>query len=397
MNDTSKKAGKKQKRMSRVDLQAFLLTAIMVVLSCVLIFLINYTLSYQDMIDSLQERARGIYRYLEQNLDEESFSQLNVPGDMKGGEYHAMKEMLEDTKSAASVRYLYTAKRTDTGEYIYLVDGLPAENEDFRNVGDPIEPEIIPDIERAYRNEVVLPEQIKDTSWGNIFISYFPIHTGIGEGEVIGVVGIEFDAEHQYRTFRWLSMATPAIIAICCVAAGIVAAFLFKRISNPAYRDLANTDLLTGLNNRNSFNVMLNNLEALPDKAGIGVLVIDLDNLKQVNDLLGHPAGDEYIRAGGSLVQEFIHSPNVLYRVGGDEFAAVMREATPEGLLKLVDEINEAAGDFHDQNGTRVGLSVGSAVFRPGEDKGVDDVVRRADEEMYRVKRMKKSGGNGER
>ena len=65
---------KKQKRLSRVSMQAFLLTAVMVVLSCLLIFAVNYTLSYRDMIDSLQERARGIYQYLEQNLNVESFS-----------------------------------------------------------------------------------------------------------------------------------------------------------------------------------------------------------------------------------------------------------------------------------------------------------------------------------
>ena len=46
---------KKQKRLSRVDIQAFILTAVMVVLSCILIFSINYTLSYKDMIDSLQD------------------------------------------------------------------------------------------------------------------------------------------------------------------------------------------------------------------------------------------------------------------------------------------------------------------------------------------------------
>ena len=305
---------KKQKRLSRVSMQAFLLTAVMVVLSCLLIFAVNYTLSYRDMIDSLQERARGIYQYLEQNLNVESFSSLNIPDDMRDEEYRELKKMFENIKSVTGVRYLYTAKQADTGEYIYLVDGLPSENEDFRRVGDLIEPEIIPDIERAYQNEIVLPEEIKDTSWGNIFISYFPIHSDAGNGEVIGVVGIEFDAEHQYRTFRWLGMATPAIIAVCCVVAGIIAALLFKRISNPAYRDMANTDLLTGLGNRNAFNVALNNLEALPDKTGIGIVIIDLDDLKQVNDSLGHPAGDEYIRAGGSLAQRFIKPPDVLYR-----------------------------------------------------------------------------------
>ena len=91
---------------------------------------------------------------------------------MRDEEYRELKKMFENIKSVTGVRYLYTAKQADTGEYIYLVDGLPSENEDFRRVGDLIEPEIIPDIERAYQNEIVLPEEIKDTSWGNICLLY---------------------------------------------------------------------------------------------------------------------------------------------------------------------------------------------------------------------------------
>ena len=381
---------KKQKRLSRVDIQAFILTAVMVVLSCILIFSINYTLSYKDMIDSLQDRALGIYDYLEDNLDEESFRSLNVKSDMQSEEYREMKKMFKNIKSATGVRYLYTAKRNDAGEYIYLVDGLPSESEDFRNVGDLIEPEIIPDIERAYRGEIVLPEQIKDTSWGNIFISYFPIHAGSGDDSVSGVVGIEFDAEHQYQTFRWLKLATPIIIIVCCVVSGIIAAILFKRISNPAYRDFANTDMLTGLNNRNSFDVMLHNLEALPNKEGIGFIVIDLDGLKQINDSLGHAAGDEYIREGSRLLQRFIRPPDVLYRIGGDEFAAFVRGRNFAGLDALAESIEEASADCKTKNGALVRLSVGCAVFRPESDVSLIDVMNRADQAMYHMKKMKK-------
>lgn len=116
---------------------------------------------------------------------------------------------------------------------------------------------------------------------------------------------------------------------------------------------MANTDLLTGLGNRNAFNVALNNLEALPDKTGIGIVIIDLDDLKQVNDSLGHPAGDEYIRAGGSLAQRFIEPSNALYRVGGDEFAAFIRQTCAGELSDLVRSMEEAATDFRDENGAQ--------------------------------------------
>ena len=96
---------------------------------------------------------------------------------MQKEEYTSTKSMLESAKNTAGVRYLYTAKRTADGEYIYLVDGLPSNSGDFRNAGDLLEPEIIPDIERAYQNQVVMPEEIKDTSWGYV-LSLIHIYPG---------------------------------------------------------------------------------------------------------------------------------------------------------------------------------------------------------------------------
>ena len=59
--------------------------------------------------------------------------------------------------------------------------------------------------------------------------------------------------------------------------------------------------------------------------------------------------------------------------------------------------VEEAEGDFYDRNGLRGRLSVGCAVFRPGEDAGIADVIERADEAMYRMKKAKKERGNGEK
>ena len=74
---------KKRKKLSRVDVQVWIMTAIAVVASCGLIFFLNYSLSYNDMIDTLRERSQGIYDYLEQYLDKDSFLYLNSAEDMQ--------------------------------------------------------------------------------------------------------------------------------------------------------------------------------------------------------------------------------------------------------------------------------------------------------------------------
>ena len=136
---------------------------------------------------------------------------------------------------------LYTAKQNEAGEFIYVVDGLPSDAEDFRFAGDPIEPEIKGDMQRALDGEVVLPDNIKKTDWGKIFITYVPIHDG---ERVVGVLGIEFEAEHQYNTYRNLRLATPLIVLFACLVSAGLALVFFRRVSNPTFQDMANTCLL---------------------------------------------------------------------------------------------------------------------------------------------------------
>lgn len=125
-----------------------------------------------------------------------------------------MKEKLKEVKASTNVRYLYTAQRNENGEYVYLVDGLPSDSADFRNPGDKIEQEIIPELQAALNDKIILPNQIKNTEWGPIFISYFPIHEN---DKVVGVLGIEFDASHQYRAFQMIQIGTPIIAVIACL------------------------------------------------------------------------------------------------------------------------------------------------------------------------------------
>lgn len=383
------------KRLKRVDIQVTILTGIIVICSCSLIFWLNYTMSYNDMIHGLQDRVMSIYTYLESSVTAASFEDINVREDENSLIYQRTKTTLKNVKNTTGVMYLYTAKQAEDGSYIYLVDGLPSTNTDFRHVGDPIEPEIIPDIERALRGEPILPDKIKNTSWGYIFISYLPVYS---EGRLVGVVGIEFPAEHQYKTFMFMRVISPIVIILACFAASAVAVIIFKRISNPTYRDLANTDLLTGLKNRNAFDIDLNNLNNQKLCLGAGIICLDLDRLKIVNDTYGHQAGDDYIKSACRLFEQFMADGYVLYRVGGDEFAAIIREFCIEEvqwaageMIRWMDEKNEIA----DAEKPVPNFSIGYAAYDPEKDKDLTDTWKRADQAMYEQKKRKKNEMTG--
>lgn len=377
-----------KKKIARVDLQVFLLSAAIIILSCGFVFHINYNLTYKSMIEDLQKRALNIHDFLEHRLENASFYELNDRNDDKTSLYHDSKIILEDAKNVTGVRYLYTAKVTDDGSFIYLVDGLPAESSDFRYIGDAIEPECIPDMQKALSGERVLPAKINSTTWGSVFISYFPMHDG---DKIIGVLGIEFDAQTQFHTYRQMAIVTPAVILISCLITACIAVLLFRRISNPSYRDMSNSDMLTGLKNRNAFQVDLHNMEQSAAKNATSLISVDLDNLKSVNDTFGHAAGDQYIQIASRILQSSINIPATLYRIGGDEFVVITQNRNLSRLDEFFAEIDRKAEEESKRHKFVISLSSGYASFDPTVDKDLSDTLKRADTLMYENKQMKKS------
>lgn len=375
-----------KKRKSRVDWQVSVLTAAIVIVSCSLIFFINYRLSYNNMIDELQSRASTIRDTLEDEMIREMFTELNVREDDQSELYQIAKDKMEDIRKVTSVRYLYTAKKTTDGDFIYLVDGLPSDNDDFRYIGDLIEPECIPDLQRALNGETVLPNEINHTTWGNVFISYFPI---VEDDEIAGVLGIEFDANRQYATFRTMRIVTPLVILAACFVAAFIAIKLFKRISNPTYQDLANTDFLTGLKNRNALEVDLSNFE-FAGEYPFSVLMLDLDGLKQVNDNYGHSAGDQYIKRCCDIIRSCIPDDSAVYRMGGDEFIVILKNYTPDYLKDMVHTMVHKVKEENEKQAYLFSISIGYAVYDTTVDKNVLDTIKRADSSMYEYKKKHK-------
>lgn len=378
--------GNYRRPLSRVDFQVFLMTALIVIFSCTLIFYINYKLSYNGMVSALQERAKNIHDFLERDLDPESFQTLDNREDDSSMPYISTKRALERVREAAGVRYLYTAKENAQGQLIYLVDGLPSESGDFRYVGDLIEPECIPDMQRALKGQTIFPEDITETSWGYVFISYFPMHAG---DEIIGVLGLEFDAARQYKVFQHMKALTPLVILIFCLVTAGIAVLLFRRISNPSYRDMANTDFLTGVKNRNAFNLELQLLESRGDKVGIAFMLMDLDGLKQVNDTYGHGDGDRYIQRVCTFITEAVGDAHCVYRIGGDEFVVILAQKAQHEMEDIRSEIQRRV---QGEQGFpfQMGISVGYAAYDPLRDQILEDTLKRADTRMYEEKRKSK-------
>ncbi|EUB96986.1 diguanylate cyclase/phosphodiesterase with MHYT sensor [Rhizobium sp. CF080] len=161
------------------------------------------------------------------------------------------------------------------------------------------------------------------------------------------------------------------------------------------YRHLSLHDALTGLANRAAFNEQLADIAARPVDltARFAVLSFDLNRFKEVNDVHGHAAGDEVLRAIGGRLAEAAGEGEFIARVGGDEFVALkhMYYKRSDAMVLANRLLAEICKPIEwNGNTLTVGSSVGIALY-PGEAKTVDDLVAQADVAMYRAKQ---SGDN---
>jgi diguanylate cyclase (GGDEF)-like protein len=148
-------------------------------------------------------------------------------------------------------------------------------------------------------------------------------------------------------------------------------------------RRLAYHDPLTGLANRMHFDAELHT--AVATEPEVGLLFIDLDDFKRVNDTLGHAAGDELLRAAGGRLAAAA-GDGLAGRHGGDEFLVLVRGAPEAARAAAADVTRRLEEPFAIAGRTvRIRASVGRACF-PGDARDADALLRAADAAMYRVK-----------
>jgi len=201
----------------------------------------------------------------------------------------------------------------------------------------------------------------------------------------------EYRVHTSSGELRWLEAHSRAVVDADGTPAGLVSAIrdvTERKANEDILAHAARTDALTGLANRRAFEAEL----AARIASGIPgcVAVFDLDHFKQVNDRLGHAAGDAVLQRFAALARASIREQDFVARVGGEEFAVVLPDTTREDARLICDRLRSAVADGRfDVDARTITVTVSGGVAPYGGHVTAEAALRDADAALYRAK----SGG----
>lgn len=168
---------------------------------------------------------------------------------------------------------------------------------------------------------------------------------------------------------------------------------LMDRLKIKELSEKANRDTVTALYNRTALDMFLHDAFTHWEKyqESFGVLFIDVDDLKQINDHLGHSMGDEALIAVANSLIAYFREDDIVARWGGDEFLILLRDVNKSLLDMLVQKAETVISKTHlpeNSKWSALSVSVGGAIIQSGDT--LETLVRRADARMYARKNSKK-------
>ncbi|PKP90420.1 MAG: hypothetical protein CVT77_15060 [Alphaproteobacteria bacterium HGW-Alphaproteobacteria-16] len=222
-----------------------------------------------------------------------------------------------------------------------------------------------------------------------------------GGGLLLGLIGHGVVVGMNLVILSWIGptpdwSAAAALTMVCVIFSGLLLNFGFAVLTIDHLRgeieDIANRDALTGALNRRGFAARIAT-KAMRGAKAHGILLIDLDGFKAVNDRFGHAAGDECLVHLVRVVTAQLRANDIVTRLGGDEFCVVLWNASVEDCTRRASGIQAALQDsplLFQRQSLRVRCSIGTSIWDVASGMSAMEAIAHADEAMYARKARRK-------
>lgn len=355
-------------------------------------------LSKQARLEVLREHVAEVAQLAASVVDGDLHRQLLDPARYTPELYErALAPLVRFHSAAPEIFYVYTMMERngrsyfvlDTAASSRLVSPHALRPSAYMEPFEPIDAEPDPDwLQRiAAGNTYVYPSFQRD-SYGTFLSGHTPIYDS--QGRYSGFVGVDFDIGYylaQEARFRAIWIGTLIAALMLALLIGYVAALYHHRISDQLeehYLSSTRDELTQLLNRRGALDAAR---AALKTRASsYAAILVDVDDLKGINDTHGHAAGDAFLRKVADALRSSVRDSDICARLGGDEFLIFATgcdlDAATEIARRIIAKVyadDTASGRSH------FGVSIGIDIAR-SEHAELESMYKRADQALYRAK-----------
>lgn len=331
--------------------------------------------------------AVSISKFIEQDIDEyEKLSDAvakNSPGNYNMDYYKKMSGLLRDIKKEPEAKFIYTEKLISNDKKAYVLDAEDPSSRYYSPLGTE---DNMSDLEKKSlkKEEGSVSGSVESERWGKLISAFAPIKNKT-TGETVGLVGVDFSPLYVDKAITGIRalIITGLIgaILLVCVAVNVLLVIRQKSI---------NTDYMTKLYNKCYFDTCIKTALREASKSGrsFSLMVIDIDDFKDVNDRFGHLTGDEVLKDIAASIKKCTRDDDLCFRYGGDEFVIILPNTTKEQAGYIGQRIqSRILSNGHGREGLpeiSISLSIGIAQWEPGVN--ASDLTEWADKAMYSSK-----------
>jgi len=344
------------------------------------VYAITYTMTYNAMMSDIKGRADGVRDYILEALTAEDVEAI---GDDSGAGEQArtrVNGLLGQLRGVGNIKLLYIVKPAADGS-LYTSIADPLDGGSTYIPAGKLSEDLHKSLEEGTQ---ITGSRIYPTEHGGVYSIYWPVMDA--DLDVMGVVGMEFDADGVYNSYRNTAVYSLALSAALIAVFGVISYLSMSKAAEPFYTKIAYMDILTGCENRIAFEQRMYNCDAALNEEhskDIGltatVMVINVIGLINVNEALGHRHGDMYLKACADIIKAYLGEDSHLYRIGGAKLASILMGAQERVAEKALTGISSE--DVEVLKGHPFCCACGAAAYAPGVDNSLRDAFHRADQD----------------
>lgn len=352
---------------------------------------ISYTEFKRYTIDDCVNYAYGVNSLIADELDVDHINDYIEKGRAYPG-YNDIEAHLYKLRDAyPDLEFLYVYQIREDGCHVVFdldTDTVPASEPGEIEEFDPSFGEYLPDLLAGKPIDPI----ISNDSFGHLLTVYTPMYDSNGvcqcyvavDYSMNLLIGYVRDIIRQIGFLFLIVMALVLVITVLFADKGIIKPM--NRLERRAYRDT-----LTGLLNRTAYYEYSQQLDRqiAEGTADFSLLMVDVNYLKRINDTYDHDRGNEYLKGAAALITSSFGG-DLLYRMGGDEFVAVLEGEAQDSAGRMIkwfkDAITVLQANDNLQPWQKVSAAVGMAKFDPDRDATAESLLKRADAAMYEDK-----------